>query len=66
MTTKFNVGTLDPQVRELVLEFSSIGERPYETANQLAQAGLRYLGARLDEDFDLCAALGLTHPDAED
>lgn len=58
-TTKFNRGTLDPLVVDLVSQFSSSVEQPYETANMLAEAGLRYLGTLLEDDVKLTTALGL-------
>jgi hypothetical protein len=59
-TTKFNVGSLDPRVRELVLTFRpDAGDRPYELANQLAEAGLQELGRVLREDADLSEVLDI-------
>ncbi len=60
-TTKWNVGTLDSRFRDLVVEFApSGGDRPYETATLLAEAGLRSFDAALEnEEEDLSTVLGI-------
>lgn len=59
-TTKYNVGSLDPRLRDLVLRFQGAETpRPFETANLLAEAGLRHLGRALANDVRLTEALGL-------
>jgi hypothetical protein len=60
-TTKFNVGTLDPLVRDLVVRLDpDHATKPYERATVLAEAGLRRLAGVLDESSDLAETLGIS------
>lgn len=59
-TTKWNVGTLDPRLREMIVEFGGDqADRAYETATMLAEAGLRRLGEVLDDEAQLASILRL-------
>jgi hypothetical protein len=59
-TTKFNVGTLDLLIRELVLRLDEQhNNRPYERATVLAEAGLRRLTALVDDGADAAEVLGI-------
>lgn len=59
-TTKWNVGTLDPRLRDMIMEFGrDAAESPYETATILAEAGLRRLASVLDDEAQLASILRL-------
>jgi len=60
-TTKFNVGSLDPTVRDLVVRLDpDYAAKPFERATVLAEAGLRRLSSLLDEASDLAETLGIS------
>lgn len=61
-TTKFNVGSLDSRIRDLVSRFGPTGVPPIEASMGLAEAGLRAIRRTLDEEGSLTSAFGLADP----
>ena len=60
LETKFNVGSLDPRIREMVQRFyKGDVSRPYEVAQLLAEAGLREMDQARKSDIRLSDALGI-------
>ena len=66
-TTVFNVGSLDPMLRDIVLQLAPAdrARKPYEAATLYAEAGLRELKRALDGTISLSEALGIAPPAAE-
>lgn len=60
--TKFNQGSLDPRLREVILTFGedSSNHGPLDKAVLLAEVGLKELRRVLDDEASLSAVLGLT------